>query len=161
MTRELRLFAGFVVQPFAAAALGFVTFPLVEVTGRALYGGTSADLPGAAVSVVAGAGLAAFLVTLGAALPTVVWLLRHGPLTLTQVLWGGMALGNIPFALIVPLAALTRAADGGSTWFGPLAVIRALTAGSIFGLAGATWFWLIAVRGTDLESTSRSWRRSR
>ncbi len=161
MNRDLRLLVGFLVQPFAAAALGFVTFPLIEMTGRALYGGMSADLLDAAVSVATGAGLAAFLVTQGAALPTVAWLLSRGPLTLRQVLWCGVALGNIPFALIVPLAALTRAADGGSTWFGPLAVIRALTAGSIFGLAGAMWFWLIAVRGTDLESTSRTWRRSR
>jgi len=39
----MRLFAGFVVQPFSAAVLGFIAFPLVDLTRRALEGGGTTD----------------------------------------------------------------------------------------------------------------------
>jgi hypothetical protein len=151
---EKRLLAGFVVQPFAAAVLGFVTFPLIELSARAPYGAASTDPMRAAISIGVGAGFAAFLVTLCFAFPIVVWLLKRGPLSLKQILWGGAVLGNVPFAIIVPLAAITRSADLESTRFGALAIVRALAAGAIFGVAGAALFWVISIRGTTMERSS-------
>jgi hypothetical protein len=150
----MRLFAGFVVQPFAAAVLGFTVFPLIELSGRAINGGASADPMGAAISIGLGAGVAAFFVTVGGAFPAVVWFLKRGPLTLKHILWGGVVLGNLPFAVIVPPAAMTRHAEAGATGFGPLAAMRALAAGAIFGLAGAALFWVISIRGTEMERPS-------
>ena len=158
VAQEMRLFAGFVVQPFAAAILGFTTFPLIDLSGRALYGGVATDPMAAAVSIALGAGFAAFFVTLCGAFPVVVWLLKRGPLTLKQILWGGVILGNVPFAIIVPLAAITSSTDAGATWFGPIAMVRALAAGAMFGLAGATLFWAISIRGTAMERSSLSAR---
>jgi hypothetical protein len=146
--QEVRLFAGLAVQPFVAAAVGFMMFPLIEWSNSALRRGTSGDLVDGAVAVAAGAGLAAFFVTLLGALPIVVWRMRRGPLTLRQVLLGGALLGNLPFAVIVPLAA--AAGGSGAGWFWPLGAIRALAVGAVFGMAGAAVFWAIAVRGTGL-----------
>ena len=123
--RELRLFAGFVVQPFVAAGLGFLCFPLVERSGRALYGGTTDDATRAAVSFAAGVGIVAFFVTLCGAVPAVLWCLKRGRLTLKHVLLGAVGLGNVPFAIIVPLASATpprgpggsgRPAPSGRSW---------------------------------------------
>ena len=40
---ELRVLLGLAVQPFVTALLAFSIFPVVEYTGRRLYGGRSAD----------------------------------------------------------------------------------------------------------------------
>ena len=154
--RELRLFAGFVVQPFVAAALGFLCFPLVELSGRALYGGTTDDATRAAVSFAAGVGIVAFFVTLCGALPAVLWCLKRGRLTLKHVLLGAVGLGNVPFAIIVPLASATTSAPSGPGWFWPAGAIRALVAGSLFGLVGGAVFWAISVRGTGASRDQQS-----
>jgi hypothetical protein len=85
-----------------------------------------------------------------AALPVVVWRMRRGPPTLRQVLLGGALLGNLPFAVIVPLAA--AAGGSGAGWFWPFGAIRALAVGAVFGVAGAAVFWAIAVRGTGPDT---------
>jgi hypothetical protein len=150
--QEMRLFTGFVVQPFAAAVLGFIAFPLIDISGRALYDGRAPTDPmDAAISIALGAGFAAFFVTLCGAFPVVVWLLKRGPLTLKQVLWGGAILGNVPLAIIVPLAAIARSPDADASWFGPIAMVRAVSVGAIFGIAGATSFWAVSIRGTAME----------
>jgi len=150
VAQEMRLFAGFVVQPFSAAVLGFIAFPLIDLTRTALEGGGTTDAMRAAISVGLGAGFAAFLVTVCGAFPVVVWLLKHGPLTLKQILWGGVILGNIPFAIIVPLAVMTNNVNAGASWFG---LIRALAFGALFGVVGAALFWAISIRGTDMEQS--------
>ena len=145
VAKEMRLFAGFVVQPFAAAILGFVAFPLIDLT---LEGGGTTDRLGAAVSIALAAGLAAILVTVCGAFPVVVWFLKRGPLRLKQVLWGGVILGNLPFAVIVPLAIVTNNVSADASWLG---LIRSLAFGALFGVVGAALFWAISIRGTEME----------
>ena len=141
----MRLFAGFVVQPFAAAILGFIAFPLIDLT---LEGGGATDDPiRAAISIGLGAGLAALLVTVFGAFPAVVWFLKRGPLTLKQILWGGVILGNLPFAVIVSLAIVTNNVSAGASWLG---LFRSLAFGASFGVVGAALFWAISIRGTDM-----------
>ena len=153
----MRLFIGLAVQPFAAAGLGFLSFPLVDLSNRALGRGVPSDPIDGAISFAAGIALVALIITVGGALPAVAWYLKHGPLTLKRILLSGTALGNVPFAILVPLA------GGGSsaTWWGPAAAVRALAAGTFFGLAGALLFWAIAVRGTDLAAAALSNRKDR
>jgi hypothetical protein len=98
---ELRLFAGLAVQPFVGTALAFISVPLVDYSGRALYGGFPADSGDAATSFAFGVSIVAVCVTVCGALPTVLYLLKRSPLTLKQVLVGGVALGNAPFILMV------------------------------------------------------------
>lgn len=145
VAQEMRLLAGFVVQPFAAAMLGFIAFPLIDLT---LEGGGTTDPIGAAISIALGAGLAAIFVTVCGAFPVVVWFLKRGPLRLRQILWGGVVLGNLPFAVIVLLAIVTNNVSAGTSLLG---LLRSLAFGALFGVVGAALFWAISIRGTDME----------
>ena len=145
----MRIFYGLLVQPVSAAILGFLAFPLIDVTQRAIEGGSTSDPMQAAISVGLGAGFAAFMVTVCAALPVVAWLLKRGPLRLKQVLWGGALLGNLPFAVILLMSFLTNNIGAGASWLG---LLRALTFGALFGVVGAALFWAISIRGTALDS---------
>jgi hypothetical protein len=157
VAREMRLLAGFVVQPFFTGILGFIAFPLIDVTQRAIEGSTATEPMRGAISVALGAAFAAFFVTVCAAFPLVVWLLRHGPLTLKQVLLGGVMLGNLPFVVIMILAVLTNNVSSGASWLG---LFRSLAFGALFGVAGAALFWAISIRGTamahDAAGSSRA-----
>ncbi len=149
--QEMRLFVGFVVQPLSAAILGFIAFPLIDFTQSAIEGGRPTDPMRAAISIGLGAGFAAFLVTVCGAFPLVVWLLKRGPLTLKQILWGGAILGNLPFAVIVALAVLTNNVNVSASWLGTL---RSLALGALFGVVGAALFWAISIRGTAIDQSS-------
>lgn len=140
---DTRLFAGFVVQPLAATVLAFLAFPLIDPGGLPIY------LMARKISIALDAGFAAFLVTLFFGFPLVVWLSNRGPLRLKQILACGAILGNVPYAIVGLLAvtAVTRDADAAATWFGPLAIARALAIGTIFGMAGGALFWVISIRG--------------
>jgi hypothetical protein len=136
--QDLRLFAGLAVQPFAAAALGFLAFPLFAANQGGAF---SAD---AALSLAVGAGIVALMVTVFVAMPLALWYSRRGWPTLKQVLLFGVALGNLPVVVIGVLANLSAAGQGR-----PASLpAGALVAGTAFGLAGALLFWLIAIRGT-------------
>jgi hypothetical protein len=64
--QELRLLAGLALQPFLAAGVAFVSFPLVllDRTGRTLAGGFPSDPTDAAISVALGVGVVALFVTI-------------------------------------------------------------------------------------------------
>ena len=81
---QLKLFVGLAVQPFLAAAVAFVSFPLVllDRAGRTLAGGFPSDPTDAAISVALGVGVVALFVTLVGVLPTAVWVAKHRRLTL-------------------------------------------------------------------------------
>jgi hypothetical protein len=151
---QIRLIAGFVVQPFAASALGFAIFPLVDWSR--LDGGRIVDPSGAAIGFGLGAGMVAFFVTVCGVIPIVLMCLEHGPLTLKQVLLSGAALGNAPGALIAGLAFVTGQGASGASWFWSIEALRALTIGSLFGLTGAALFWTVSIR----RSTGLTCRRS-
>jgi hypothetical protein len=143
---QVRLIIGFVIQPFTAAALGFMIFPLVDWSARALHGGQS--IRGAfhgAIAFALAVGIAAFLVTVCGVVPIVLMCLERGPLTRKQVLLLGAALGNAPGAIVVLLALITGNVSGASSSW-PLETLRALAMGSLFGLSGAALFWAVSIR---------------
>jgi hypothetical protein len=151
--QRLRVLAGFVVQPFTAAALGFVSFPLIELTHPTLNGRQVAGTADGALAIAFGAAFAAVFVTAFGALPLAAWCVKRGPLTFRQLAaWGGL-LGNLPFVVIIGLASIT----GNLTdqFWDPMSLVRAIIIGVAFGVAGAAVFWLIAVRGTPLSIRSR------
>jgi hypothetical protein len=140
---QMRLLAGFAMQPVVAAAVGFVSFPAIDLSGRAigLYAGVPANSLDAAISIAAGAAMVAFVITLVVAVPAVIVGVRRGMLTRNRVLLAGMILGNLPLALIAVLATANGDLASG---VGLGAAIRAFITGSLFGLAGASVFWAIA-----------------
>jgi hypothetical protein len=95
----MRVFVGLVVQPFVAAGLAFVSSPLMEWSGRAIYGGIDVDPVHLAITQAFGAGVAAFFVSILAALPAAVFVLKRHELTLRRALLWGVLLGNIPSLL--------------------------------------------------------------
>ena len=137
---EMRVFAGMVVQPFLAAGLAFIGFPLflLDLEGRTLAGGYPSDPTQAALSVAIGAGLVAGVVTLIGVLPTAVWLMKRRQLTLKETLMFGLGFGNLPYVLLA-------AAAGGKT-YGPVGLLRGLAFASLLGLSGAALFWIITLR---------------
>jgi hypothetical protein len=144
------------VQPFVAALLGFIIFPVVDYTGRALYGGRPFDPLDAAISFAAGAGLAGLLVTALGAVPTLAWLLKRGPVTRRQALISGAVLGNVPGLLIVGGLAASRLSQGAmpdlQLTYGPAGAVRAIAIGSFIGAASAAVFWRLAGRYIGGES---------
>jgi len=137
---EMRIFAGAVVQPLLAAALAFVSFPLIMLdrNGRTLAGGTT-DVVQTATSAAAGVGLVALVVTIVGAIPTAVWLLKRRRVSLLETLAFGLGFGILPFAF----GALTAGT------YGIAGVIRGVAFSSLLGVAGAAAFWGIALRHED------------
>jgi hypothetical protein len=136
-SEEMRFLVGVAVQPFVAAALGLIAFPvfLLDRNGQTLAGG-SPDLADAAGSVAAGVGLVALVVTLAGALPTAVWLLKRRPIPLSESLAFGVGFGNLPFAFGAVMAG-THGISG---------FIRGVAFSSLLGAAGGAVFWYIALR---------------
>jgi len=136
---EMRVFAGLVVQPFLAAGLAFVSFPvlLLDRDGQALAGGYPSDTIDAALSVAMGTGIVAAVVTLIGVLPTAVWIVKRRHLTLKAALVFGLGFGNLPYVLMA-------AAAGGT--HGPSGLLRGLAFASLLGLSGAALFWIISLR---------------
>jgi hypothetical protein len=85
-SEETRIFLGLMVQPFIAAGLAFVSSPLMEWSGRAIYGGIDVDPVHLAITQAFGAGVAAFFVSILAALPSAVFVLERHELTLRRAL---------------------------------------------------------------------------
>jgi hypothetical protein len=151
---------GLAIQPFVAAGLAFVSFPLVDYTGRPLYGGFPVDPVASAISFSFGVGLVALVVTVCGVLPTVLYLLKRGPLSLKKVLVGGAALGNAPFILLVAailvshFARGTMSPDVGRLWYGFRGAVRATAISSYLGVGSAAVFWLVAGRRLGAASDS-------
>ncbi len=149
-SQRLRVLAGFVVQPFAAAVLGFLTFPLLKLTDprRPGLSTTDNDMRNA-VAVAFGVALAAVFVTTFGAVPAAAWCVKRGRLAFAQIVGWGAVLGNLPFVVIVGLASITGNVT--NEFWDPFLLVRALAFGVLFGVVGAAVFWLIAVRGTPLS----------
>jgi hypothetical protein len=150
---RIRIIVGLTMQPFVTACLAFITFPVLDYTGRALYGGQSPDQFDAAMSVAAGVGLVGFLVTFGGVLPILMWRLERGPLHRTQVLAYGVLLGNVPSLLIMSGLAASQVIHGtiprlDQLSYGPAGLIRAIAYGSFLGVTSAAIFWWVAGRFT-------------
>lgn len=141
--RELRMLAGFAIQPLVAAAVGVVVSP-VFARPHASYG-SPFGLPG---FVAASAAFAAFFVTIFAAAPVAIWRLRRGPLSFRQgAAWGsivgcGSMLLLFAWILVFNLTkGLAYQLEFGRLMLAPMM-------GALFGGAGGAAFWLVAIRGT-------------
>lgn len=130
---EMRLCAGFVVQPFVAGVMAFVSFPLL-VIGRLESG--SYDPADAALSVAGGTVMLAIGITIVFAVPTAIWVLKRRAVSFRRALFFGLAIGNIPVAVGGALA---------GTSFG------AVLFSSLIGMTGAAVFWAISIRGRDFS----------
>lgn len=136
-----RLLAALAVQPFLAAATAFFSFPLLlDRTGRTMAGGFPSDPTDAAVSIAAGVGIVALLVTVIGVWPTALWLVKRRTLTVRQVLGFGLGFANLPIAFGTVLT-------GGG--YGPAGLLRGSVFASVIGVLGAAAFWLIVIRGRE------------
>lgn len=135
---EMRVLAGLLVQPFLAAGLAFIAFPLLllDGNGRALAGGYPSDPTDAALSVAIGTFLVAGVVTLIGVLPTAVWIMKRHQLTLGETLVFGLGFGNLPYVLM--------AAAWGT--HGQAGLLRGVAFASLLGLSGAALFWIMTLR---------------
>lgn len=154
--QENRLLLGLAVQPFVAAALAFALFPVVDYTGRLLYGGgRTVDPVESAVGFGIIAGVVAS-VACGLAYPSILWLLERGPLTRAKTMVAGFVFGNLPAALIVLLLAARHVSAGvaptlANTTYGAVGAFRVVALGSVMGLVGASVFWWVAGRHLNRE----------
>jgi len=142
---------GFAAQPFAAALIAFGLFPIVEITGRGLYGGYPTDMWDAAVALAFGVGVAAVPITVFAAVPLFLRLLRRGDFSRGEVVCWGALLGNIPGALIVLALAAQLSRSGAAVnldnlTYGVPGAARAIILGAVIGAGSASVFWWIAGR---------------
>lgn len=149
------MLCGFVLVPPAIGMLTFVGFRLLHGLQVLPYGGALVDPAGAAASIGLAVGILAFLVTVAWALPGVLWLAARGPVRLRQLLALGAALGNAPLLLIIVGATLVNLAAGtferGRGLYDVDGNVVRVIIGVVCGMAGAATFWLMAVRGTELD----------
>ena len=155
---EFRLLAGFAAVPPTAGLVAFAAYLALFYAGSGPAAGVTPAAPHAtAASLALGVALVALLVTVFGAVPGVSWLTRRGPLSLRSLLVLGAGLGDLPFAIIVLSALVARLAGGASSaditglWQGARGATLRLAIGAAVGAASAAMFWLVAVRGTDLE----------
>jgi hypothetical protein len=145
-TDERRLFLGLLVQPPFAAALTYVAFPLIDATGRPLYGGSTPDTADAAIAVALGVGVVAAVITVLCVLPTVVWVMKRTTVTFGRAALFGAAFGNIPVVVASALAGN----------YGPAGAVRASVIGTVLGVSGATLFWVLVIRGRTLGHSEQA-----
>jgi hypothetical protein len=151
-----RLWAAFAVLPFVDALVGFVGFPLVWYMGG--HDGRPADPEQAARSFALLSGFLGLVVTIGGAVPAVLWLRKRGPVSLWQLIAAGLILGNVPFLFymirfVLPAALTHLVAGTMSQHLVPVSdllagVLRVLAIGSVMGALSALVFWFLAIRRT-------------
>jgi hypothetical protein len=155
----IRLVAALAAMPFAAGAVMFVTYVALWFSGARVFEGPVSDLNGtldAAVGLALGVTIIGFVVT-GVATLAVAWMVSRGPMSLSNLLFLGAALGNVPFVLIVVAILLvqlmngTLSSDVARLWYGLYGAVRAISLGCWIGACSAAVFWVIGVRGTELE----------
>jgi hypothetical protein len=110
----------------------------------------------AALSFAFGVGVAALPVTVFAAVPVFLRLMRRGHISQVEVVCWGALLGNIPSALIVLALAAQLMRNGASVDFDNLTygvpgAARAILLGTIVGGGSASVFWWIAGRHLPAE----------
>jgi hypothetical protein len=147
LSDEKRVLGGLVAQPFVAAAVAFVAFPLLllEPDGQTLPGGVPSDVSDVALSVALSAGIVAAVVAPLVVFPAAVWLMKRRELSLAETLMFGIGFGNLPYILLAIVA-------GGT--YGLAGLLRGVLFASLLGMAGAASFWVIAIRPQKFGSGS-------
>lgn len=152
---DRHLFTAFGPEPRCLGRiwLGFLIMPVVSGVLALLLSGGSAG-----VALIAS--VSAILVTIFGGVPAFLTLKGRGPISLSQTMWVGAALGNIPFALFALMSglfALSHVAAGTlAEHLSPLtdlvlAAFRIILLGSAVGSLSAAVFWFVAVEGSDMS----------
>jgi hypothetical protein len=149
-TNDNRLLVAFCLWPVVAAVVMFFTSLALGATGTWIFAGTP-SVP-AALALGFGTGLLAIPLTpLGALV--VMWLRQRGPLTLGPLLFAGMAIGNVPAAIMILLALFT--APSPNSLLNPSTIIRAIVMGVWLGMALGFVLWALAgVQSGEQDSKS-------
>lgn len=142
----LRMIAGLAVAPVSATLIAVSAYDAFWHAGLFPEGAPLHSLDSAA-SLGLGVAILAVPTTFAAAVPGVMWLRRHGPLSLGRLMMLGALLGNVPFALIIAGIVVVNAFRGTLVvhyWYGFEALVR-VSLGVISGAGSAAVFWLVAV----------------
>ena len=131
---EMRLAAGFIVQPFVAGVVAFVGFPLL-LFGRDV--GFDPDPARGAISVALGTFLFAIGVTLVVAVPAAIRVVKRRAVTFRRALLYGLAIGNLPVAIGGVLSGIQRILLSSSVPANPSAAVGTVLFASLVGAAGA------------------------
>jgi hypothetical protein len=152
-----RLWAAFAALPVVNAVVAFLGFPLVWYIGG--HTGRLIDPTEAAVSFALLTGLMGLVVTVGGAIPVVLWLMRRGAVSLRQLIAAGVLLGNAPFVLyviglVLPLTILHLVRGTMSQHLLPFSdliagTLRAMAIGSVLGALSSLVFWFLGIRRAD------------
>jgi len=154
--------AAYALTPFAAFAFAYVAEMTLWGHAGSYARGNVVTTAGSAPSEVAlslamGAGLIAVFVTVFGLLPLVAWLVGRGPLSLRMVLLLGGRRGIATIALLCLLIFVSHLARGtmpdnpGDLWYGSRAAFRTATEGLFVGMGCAAVFWVVAIRGTEVD----------
>jgi len=148
--REKQMLVGLMIQPFVAAAVGFVLFRIVNFSGGTADA-ASLDTPETALAFGVLCGAAASVVTGLVGYPGLMWVLKRRSLTRQQTLIGGFVLGNIPGALVVFGLAARHLSRGvtptlENLTYGLPGALRLISYGTVLGVVGAAVFWWLAGR---------------
>lgn len=149
-----RLWAAFAAVPFLDALVAFFGFPLVWYIGG--HTGRPQDPTEAAGSFALLIGLMGLVVTVGGAVPIVLWLMKRGAVSLRELITAGVLLGNVPFVLyvvglVLPLTVLHLIRGSMAQHLMPLSdlivgTLRAVAIGSVLGALSSLVFWLLGIR---------------
>ena len=159
VARTFRFWAALAVLPFMNGLVAFLAFPLVWYMGG--HTGQLADPTHTARAFALISGFLGLIVTLGGAVPAVLWLVKRGPISLRHLVAVGLVLGNAPFLLylsgfVLPATLAHLAAGTMSQHLLPLSslvagTLRALAIGSVMGTVSAIVLWFLGIRGTDAD----------
>jgi hypothetical protein len=152
-----RLWAAFAVLPFADAFAAFVGFPLVWYIGG--HSGRPHDPSQVAGAAAALTGFLSVLVTFAGAVPSVFWLRKRHRLSFGSLMWAGLILGNVPFAiyvvgLVLPFTVVHILVGTMDQHLVPVSALaagalRAIAIGSVMGVGSASLFWLLGMCGAS------------
>ncbi len=147
---EMRMLVGYVLLSPMCGVLMYLTVLGQLALGIWFFNGPPSSDVALPLSVGA-AVFAAPIATIVGAVPGVAWLIRRGRLTLSNLLLSGIALGNIPMAILMVLALMEQFRNGTLRSIEPLNLLGAMLLGAWFGVWGAFFFWFVSIRGTELD----------
>jgi len=148
----LRILAGLIIVPPTTVLIALAIYNLLWHAGLLPHGAPIDSLDDA-ISLGAGVGILATVMTCVGVIPGVVWLKTRRMLSLGRLLMLGAVLGNVPFVVIVigivavHVASGTLSADIGQFWDGWSGAGVRTAMGLICGTGAAAVFWVVAVRG--------------
>lgn len=142
----LRLLSGFAAAPVAAAV---ISVGLLDVFWHA--GLLPDGAPPHSLDSVAAVGLGVMILavmTLGAAMPGILWFNKRGWLTLGNLLLLGAVVGNLPLTVITGSVIVSGSDTAlAASWFSLSGILVRVAMGVLAGAGGAATFWLVGVQG--------------